>query len=82
MVEGDVGLLEGDLDLPVDAVGDGVGYCEVGREEQRGRKTGGISLPLGRHKTEEVAKRHVQNMTLVQCQNMLVQIATRSASFI
>lgn len=57
MVEGDVGLLEGDLDLPVDAVGDGVGYCEVGREEQRGRKTGGISLPLGRHKTEKKSQR-------------------------
>lgn len=57
MVEGDLGLLEGDLDLPVDAVGDRVGYCEVGREEQRGRKTGGISLPLGRHKTEKKSQR-------------------------
>lgn len=59
MVEGDLGLLEGDLDLPVDAVGDGdgVGYCELGREEQRGRKTGGISLPLGRHKTEKKSQR-------------------------
>lgn len=33
VVEGDLGLLEGDLDLLVDVVGDGVGYCEVGWEE-------------------------------------------------